>query len=199
MRPMVHPRGDTGRLLLALLIWALGMALFGGLLPAGRIAAQGGGPPATGGFFDEGLAPAPQPEAAPAAPAPAGALPAANARIYLPLLRGSPAYSAQFAAQISASQEPIAPADSFRRGITRVYAVLQIRDAAGQRWRTEWYRDGLRIPGLVASGTIQTGNNDARMVRRLSYAGGGPLPTGAYTIRLYLDGQKVLEEGFSIR
>ncbi len=180
----------------------LALVLGGGLnlLLVGLSGAQGEAPEAPQGIIDEGLeAPAPQVAEAPAgAVAPQGIQQAGDARAYLPMVVGRPQYTAQFATAVDQSLNPVAPSTSFARGVTQIYAVLALNGAAGQPWRTEWYRNNLRIPGLVASGTIPAGQQEARLVRRMSYANNGALPLGAYKIVLYVGDRRALEAEFQV-
>lgn len=101
--------------------------------------------------------------------------------------------TAQFAAAVDDDLNPVAPATKFPAGTRQVYAVVGMSGLAGQRWSTEWYRNNLRIPGLVASGIIPAGQQEARMVRRLSYANNGRLPAGTYKIVVLINDRRAFE------
>lgn len=180
------------------------VVLAAGLLQTGRLAAQGDAPPQE--IVDEGVEPA-APEAPEVATEPAADEHSAAAhaqqpgqvRLFLPLLRGRPQFTAQFATEIDAGANPIAPATEFPGGTRQVYAVVGLNGLAGKRWSTEWYRNNLRIPGLVASGTVPAGQQEARLVRRLSYANNGPLPGGTYKIVVSINDRRAFEAELRIR
>lgn len=180
----------------------LALVLSGGwnLLFAGLSGAQGEAPGLSQGIIDEGLeAPAALAAKTPASAAvPQGIQQASAVRVYLPMVVGRPQYTAQFATEVDQSLNPVAPSISFARGVTQIYAVLALNGVAGQPWRTEWYRNNLRIPGLVASGTIPAGQQEARLVRRMSYANNGALPLGTYKIVLSINDRRAFEAEFQV-
>ena len=180
----------------------LALVLGGGLnlLLLGVGGAQGEAPEAPQGIIDEGLeVPVIEVVETPvSAAAPQGALQAGAPRVYLPMVAGRPQYTAQFATEIDQSLKPVAPSTSFARGVRQIYAVLALNGVAGQRWSTEWYRNNRRIPGLVASGTIPAGQQEARLVRRISYANNGALPLGTYKIVLSINGRRAFEAEFQV-
>lgn len=169
--------------------------LAAGLLQTRQLAAQSDEP--LEDFVEEGMAsPAPMemPEAA------AGLVERAllprqpgQSRVYLPVVYGRSQFTAQFAVAVDDNLNPVSPAMEFPAGTRSVYAVVSMSSLAGQRWSTEWYRNNLRIPGLVASGTVPAGQQEARMVRRLSYANNGPLPEGTYNIVVSINDRRAFE------
>lgn len=106
------------------------------------------------------------------------------------MLRGRPRSAAQFATALDERLNPTAPGTAFPRGASEISSILTRNGAAGQRWNTAWHRSNLRIPGPVASGTIAAGQQEDRLVRRLSYASGA-LPTGTYAIVLVLNDRRI--------
>lgn len=177
--------------------------VFGGglnLLFVGLSGAQGEAPELSQGLIDEGLElPVPDVAETPASAVAPQAFQQANTRqVYLPIVIGRPQYTAQFATEVDQDLNPVAPSTSFTRGVTQIYAVLALNGVAGQGWSTEWYRNNLRIPGLVASGTIPAGQQEARLVRRMSYANNGALPLGTYKIVLYVNDRRALEAEFQV-
>jgi hypothetical protein len=191
----IHSTNKQAGLGVSLIIVLIVVLLGAGLLQTQQLAAQNNEPPQ--GLLDEGLEPV-APEATivsgvvdhslAAQPSQPG-----QTQLYLPLLRGGPQFTALFATEVDENLNPIAPVTEFPRGTRQVYAVIGLNSVAGQRWSTQWYRNNLRIPGLVANGTVPADQQQARIVRRLSYANNGTLPDGIYKIVVSINDRPAFE------
>lgn len=194
----INGRASRGAAWIVLLTIVL---LGAGLLHVRQLAAQG--EEQLSEFRDEGLEQAPQatsPELAAEELSPSiGSRSPGPVRLYLPLLRGRPQFTAQFATEVDGNLNPVAPTTEFAAGTRSVYAVIGLNGLAGQRWSTAWYRNNLRIPGLVASGTVPAGQQEARLVRRLSYANNGPLPAGTYKLVVSINDRRAFEAELLVR
>lgn len=111
------------------------------------------------------------------------------------------ARSGSFAAPVFAlgvlnGRIPIWASDSFPEGIKQVYAVFDYRGLRdGQRWRGEWYRDGVRQDQFTTDGAWNGGGTGAWWVKIFNPAG---LSAGDWQFRLYLEAQLQQTSQFTI-
>jgi hypothetical protein len=102
-----------------------------------------------------------------------------------------------FAQGLTAERDPVMPSMSFAYGIKEVYAVWACRGMyRGLEIVHTWYHDGREC----ASGTVIREEDSERGREHVSLKGaeGGPLPSGHYTLELYVGGQLLQSGTFTI-
>ena len=103
-----------------------------------------------------------------------------------------------FAQGLTAERDPVMPSMSFAHGIKEVYAVWACRGMyRGLEIVHTWYHDGREC----ASGTVIREEENERGREHVSLEGpeGGPLPSGHYTLELYVYGQLLQSGSFLIQ
>jgi hypothetical protein len=103
-----------------------------------------------------------------------------------------------FAEGLTAERDPIMSRMSFAYGINEVYAVWACRGMyRGLEIVDRWYHDGREC----ASGTVIREEDDERGREHVSLKGsqGDPLPSGHYTLELYVHGQLLRRGSFLIQ
>jgi hypothetical protein len=103
-----------------------------------------------------------------------------------------------FAQGLTAERDPVMPSMSFTYGVKEVYAVWACRGMyRGLEIVHTWYHDGREC----ASGTVIREEDSERGREDVSLKGpdGGPLPSGHYTLELYVHGQLLQRGSFLIQ
>ncbi len=100
-----------------------------------------------------------------------------------------------FAGQVDKDSEPIAPATTFKAGITEIHAVFDYNNMTpGQPWERVWY---LNDDQLLRSVESWEGDNTGRFDYFLD-AGGDPLPSGDWRLELLVQGKSLASGTFAI-
>ncbi len=76
----------------------------------------------------------------------------------------------------------VGPASAFSYGISAIEYEVRIAGAAGQSYREEWSRDGVRQPQLDTQSNIPS--DSALFVNRIQLNTGGAVPRGDYRLRV---------------
>jgi hypothetical protein len=71
-------------------------------------------------------------------------------------------------------------------GVRLLDSRFQIGGGTGLAWKAEWLLNGQLVPGLTGAGTIPTSGQVSMQVAANADTCKDPLPSGVYTVRLYI-------------
>ncbi len=119
-----------------------------------------------------------------------GAVAAPTKRTYLPMisraLEVAPSWSYVITCGSPLSNPQSSPA-ALPAGVRLLESRFQIGGATGLAWRAEWLLNGQLVPGLTGAGTIPISGLVSMQVAANADTCKDPLPSGVYTVRLYID------------
>ncbi len=110
---------------------------------------------------------------------------------------GPPAiHAVTFALAVTDDAEAIDPATAFKEGATKIHAILDYSNFSGDAvWERVWYLNGAE---MLRSSAAWTGDESGSFDYYLE-AGGQPLPSGEWTLEIYLDGNLLAVNSFTIQ
>ncbi|HEX5690138.1 MAG TPA: hypothetical protein VFX76_09055 [Roseiflexaceae bacterium] len=114
-------------------------------------------------------------------------------RAYLPIVLRPITGAITFGAAIDSNGIPTPPATQFTAGLRKLYYNAAIGNADGLPYRLEWTLNGTRQPGIDESGTAVGNAENVNGFICYTQQGTscdnptGTLPTGTYTLRLYVN------------
>lgn len=120
--------------------------------------------------------------------APGQTLPAPPTTLYAPMLLNAPAPVPMIRFGTGRQgDELIGIEQRFPYGLTQLFYALRFVGATGETYREEWTVAGRREPLLDASGVLA--GDPATIINSLERTGGGPLPRGSYSVRIFIGDQ----------
>ena len=103
--------------------------------------------------------------------------------------------SITFAGSIAADGEFIDMGDTFTAGVPSVYTIINFTDMISETpWMVRWYLDGEPFDAYVDEGWAGDSSGQARVQVR-----GAPLPSGEYIAEVYVNGNLLASETFTIQ